>query len=84
MIATSRRTALVAGMLALGLAACSNTEGPVSASTTKGESSKSDLAARSEMALNDLYAKPVSSAGDVAVPFGALPWSGRSSGSRSP
>jgi lipid-binding SYLF domain-containing protein len=57
MIATSRRTALVAGMLALGLAACSNTEGPVSASTTKGESSKSDLAARSEMALNDLYAK---------------------------
>ena len=54
---TSRRMALVAGMLALGLAGCSNKEGPVSASTSAGGSSKSDLAARSEVALNDLYAK---------------------------
>ena len=57
MIATSRRAALVAGMLALGLAGCSNTDGPVSASASGGSSGKSDLAARSEVALNDLYAK---------------------------
>lgn len=57
MISTSRRVALVAGMLALGLAGCSNKEGPVSASTSAGSSGKSDLAARSEVALNDLYAK---------------------------
>lgn len=57
MISTSRRAALVAGMLALGLAGCSNKEGPVSASASDTGSSKSDLAARSEVALNDLYAK---------------------------
>jgi lipid-binding SYLF domain-containing protein len=48
---------LVAGLLALGLAGCSNTDGPISASTSSGGSTKSDLAARSEAALNDLYAK---------------------------
>ena len=42
---------------ALLLAGCSNTEGPISASTSSGGSTKSDLAARSEAALNDLYAK---------------------------
>ena len=52
-----RRAMLVASLLALGLAGCSNTEGPVSASTSSGESSKADLTARSEAALNDLYAK---------------------------
>ncbi|MFO1050260.1 MAG: YSC84-related protein [Geminicoccaceae bacterium] len=57
MVSTSRRVALVAGMLALGLAGCSNNEGPVSASTSSGGSTKSDLTARSEAALNDLYAK---------------------------
>ena len=52
-----RRAMLVASLLALGLAGCSNTEGPISASTSSGESSKADLTARSEAALNDLYAK---------------------------
>ena len=41
-------------MLMLGLAACSNTEGPVSASTTAG-SEKTTIAAESETALADLY-----------------------------
>ena len=41
----------------LALAGCSNTEGPVSASTTAGGGSKADLTARSEAALNELYAK---------------------------
>jgi lipid-binding SYLF domain-containing protein len=57
MTLASRRTLLAVSMMALGLAACSNTQGPVSASTTKGESTKADLVARSEAALNDLYAK---------------------------
>jgi lipid-binding SYLF domain-containing protein len=57
MISTSRRTALVAGMLALGLAGCSNTEGPVSASTSAGSGGRADLIARSEAALQDLYDK---------------------------
>jgi lipid-binding SYLF domain-containing protein len=53
----ARRSAIAAGIVALGLAACSNTEGPVSASTSKGGGGKSDLSARSETALNELYAK---------------------------
>ena len=57
MTSAPRRAMLVASLLALGLAGCSNTEGPVSASTSSGESSKADLTARSEAALNDLYAK---------------------------
>ena len=57
MISTSRRVAFVAGMLALGLAGCSNKEGPVSASTSDGSSNRSDLIARSETALNDLYTR---------------------------
>ncbi len=52
-----RRTVLLASLMALGLAGCSNTEGPVSASTSDGGGSKADLTARSEAALNDLYAK---------------------------
>ena len=53
----ARRSVVAAGLLALGLSACSNTEGPVSASTSAGGGGKSDLIARSEAALNDLYAK---------------------------
>ena len=51
----SRRSALIAGIGALGLGACSNTEGPVAASTTAGGSSRSDLTARSEAALAELH-----------------------------
>jgi lipid-binding SYLF domain-containing protein len=50
----ARRAAIVAGLTALAVAGCSNTEGPVSASTSAG-SSKADIAARSEVALADLY-----------------------------
>ena len=57
MTLASRRTLLAVSMMALGLAACSNTEGPVSASTTSHGDNKADLAARSEAALNELYAK---------------------------
>lgn len=54
----ARRACVMAvGFVALGLAGCSNTEGPVSASTSAGGSTKSDLAARSEAALNELYGK---------------------------
>ncbi len=49
-----RRSALGAALLALGLAACSNTEGPVSASTSSG-TEKANIAAESETALADLY-----------------------------
>ena len=57
MTLASRRTLLAVSMMALGLAACSNTEGPVSASTTSHGDNKADLTARSEAALNELYAK---------------------------
>ena len=57
MTLASRRTLLAVSMIALGLAACSNTEGPVSASTTSHGDNKADLTARSEAALNELYAK---------------------------
>ncbi len=50
----ARRSVIGAGMLMLGLAACSNTEGPVSASTSAG-SEKATIAAESETALADLY-----------------------------
>ena len=53
----ARRSVVAAGLMALGLAACSNTEGPVSASTSAGSGGKADLTARSEAALNELYAK---------------------------
>ncbi len=54
MTLVARRSMLGAGLLALGLAACSNTEGPVSASTSGG-ADKANIAAQSEAALADLY-----------------------------
>jgi lipid-binding SYLF domain-containing protein len=57
MASVARRTVLVASIAVLGIAGCSNTEGPVSASTTAGGGSRAELIARSEAALNDLYAK---------------------------
>lgn len=54
MTAIARRSAIGAVLLALGLAACSNSEGPVSASTTSG-TEKKNIAAESETALTDLY-----------------------------
>lgn len=54
MTALARRSAIGAVLLALGLAACSNSEGPVSASTTSG-TEKKNIAAESETALTDLY-----------------------------
>lgn len=54
MTVMARRAAIGAAMLALGLAACSNTEGPVSASTSAG-TDKANIAAQSETALADLY-----------------------------
>ncbi len=40
MTAFVRRSVLAGGILVLGLAGCSNTEGPVSASTTGGGSGR--------------------------------------------
>lgn len=54
MTAIARRSAIGAVLLALGLAACSKSEGPVSASTTSG-TEKKNIAAESETALTDLY-----------------------------
>ena len=55
MTASVRRSSLVAGLAVLGLAGCSNTEGPVSASTTKGAERES-LVQSSRAALEQLYA----------------------------
>jgi lipid-binding SYLF domain-containing protein len=55
MTAFARRSVLAASVLALGLAGCSNTEGPVAASTTAGSGGKADLIARSEVALAELH-----------------------------
>jgi lipid-binding SYLF domain-containing protein len=57
MTAFVRRSVLAGGILVLGLAGCSNTEGPVSASTSGGGSGRSDLTALSEAAPNELYTK---------------------------
>ena len=51
-----RRTVFAVGLLAVGLAGCSNTEGPVSAGTTGGAPQKSTISAEAEAALQDLYA----------------------------
>jgi lipid-binding SYLF domain-containing protein len=51
---TARRAVLAAGLIALGFAGCSNTQGPVTASTTAG-SERATIAAQSETALADLY-----------------------------
>jgi lipid-binding SYLF domain-containing protein len=51
----ARRPAMMAGLVAMALAGCSNTEGPVSASTSAGSGGKSDIAARSEVALAEFY-----------------------------
>lgn len=50
-----RRTVVAAGLFALGLAGCSNTEGPVSAGTTGGAPAKSSISAEAEAALQNLY-----------------------------
>jgi lipid-binding SYLF domain-containing protein len=50
----ARRSVIAAGLVTLGLAGCSNTEGPVSASTTAG-SEKSRIAADAKAALAELY-----------------------------
>ena len=55
MTAFARRFVVAAGLVTLGLAACSNTEGPVSASTTKGAERES-LVQSSRAALDALYA----------------------------
>jgi lipid-binding SYLF domain-containing protein len=57
MTAFARRSVVAAAFMALGLAACGNTEGPVSASASGGGSGKADLTARSEAALQELYSK---------------------------
>src|SRR5262245_2091505 len=54
MTVIARRSVVVAGSLALGLAACSNQEGPVAASTTKG-AEKDSLVQSSRTALDALY-----------------------------
>jgi lipid-binding SYLF domain-containing protein len=55
MTVIARRSVFAASVLVLGLAGCSNTEGPVSASTTAGSSGRADLVARSEVALAELH-----------------------------
>jgi lipid-binding SYLF domain-containing protein len=50
----ARRAVIAAAMVALGLAGCSNTEGPVAASTSAG-TERAALAQRSEAALQALY-----------------------------
>jgi lipid-binding SYLF domain-containing protein len=55
MILTSRRALLAAtGLLATGLAGCSNTQGPVSASTTAGNK-RATIDSEVQAALADLY-----------------------------
>ncbi len=51
---TARRPLLAAALLALGLAGCSNTEGPVAASTTEG-ADRARINAEVEAALQTLY-----------------------------
>jgi lipid-binding SYLF domain-containing protein len=50
----ARWSAVAAGVLALGLAGCNNTEGPVSATATAG-GERSRIAADCEAALTELY-----------------------------
>ncbi|MEK0085133.1 YSC84-related protein [Benzoatithermus flavus] len=55
MILTSRRSVLAtAGLLAMGLAGCSNTQGPVSASTSTG-AKRAAIDAEVDAALAELY-----------------------------
>ena len=54
MIFLARRAVIAAAMVALGLAGCSNTEGPVAASTSAG-TERAALAQSSEAALQALY-----------------------------
>ena len=54
MSTTARRPLLAAALLALGLAGCGNTEGPVSASTSKGPD-RTKIDAEVDAALRALY-----------------------------
>jgi lipid-binding SYLF domain-containing protein len=54
MTSFARWSAVAAGVLALGLAGCNNTEGPVSATATAG-GERSRIAADCEAALTELY-----------------------------
>jgi lipid-binding SYLF domain-containing protein len=55
MASIARRTVVAAGLVTLGLAGCSNKEGPVSAGTTAG-AEKTSLAQSSRAALEQFYA----------------------------